>query len=228
MSYDPRTIAYHGEILFPPIQLRADAVQGVHNSLYRQPAISYQNFQVAADGIHLSNPAQSPGMVSSVSFMPDRLVAREEFRACTVEEFATRLVNVATIAFPALGIGTSLAQQFVVRSLINPKHFRDGREFLAQRLIAAEPEAWQGFGRPVQSLGLRLQLPPAADNQRESYQVRIESWGQDPRSVWIETIGSFAMPTATENLPVLTNYLYSTYRFMTGPVGEFLARFDHP
>ncbi|GAB4138325.1 MAG: hypothetical protein Fur0037_03970 [Planctomycetota bacterium] len=227
MSYDPRTIAYHAEILFPPMALRAEAVQGVHNSLYHRPAVSYQSFQVAPDGIHLANPPQSPGMVSSVSFLPDRMVAREEFRACTVEEFASRIVNVASTAFPVLGITTSLAQQFVIRSLVNPKHFRDGREFLSRRLIAPETDAWSVFGRPVQALGLRIQIPPVEDH-RESFQVRVESWLQDPRSIWIETIGSFANPTPTENLPVLSNYLHSTYRFLTGPVGEFLSRFDRP
>ena len=65
MSYDPRSIAFTAELLYPPHQLRADLVQSIHNTLYRQPAIGYQNFQVAPDGIHLTNLPQAPGQISS-------------------------------------------------------------------------------------------------------------------------------------------------------------------
>ncbi|HLQ38516.1 MAG TPA: hypothetical protein VK348_11985 [Planctomycetota bacterium] len=227
MTYDPRTIAFHAEILYPPQQLRADVVQGIHNSLYKQPPLSYQNFQVAADGIHLTNLPQTPGMISIVTFLPDRMVLREEFRATTIEDFAMRVVEVASISFQALGIGTSLAQQFVVRSLVSPRHVRDGRELLAQRMVHDPEQGWRGFGRPLQSVGLHLSFPPT-ENQRENYQVRLETWHQDPRSVWIENTGVFAMPTASENLPNLGNYLLATYRFLTGPIGDYLARFDQP
>lgn len=227
MSYDPRTIAFSAEILYPPQQVRADLVQSVHNSLYRQPAIGYQNFQVAPDGIHLTNLPQAPGQVSAATFSWDRLVLREELRGTTVEDFATRVVNVANAALPTLGITTSLAQQFVVRSLIQPRHFRDGREFLSRRLIAPGADAWQQFGRPLQSLGVRLVLPPAAGS-RGTFHLRVESWPQDPRSVWIENTGSFAGPIGVGDAPQLAELLYETYRYLTGPVGEFLASLDTP
>jgi hypothetical protein len=153
MSYDLRTIAFAAEILYPPQQLRADLVQGVHNTLYRQPAIGYQNFQVAPDGIHLSNLPLAPGQISSATFAWDRLALREELRGGSVEDFATRVVNVTQTAFQALSIPTTLMQQFVVRSLIAPRHFRDGREFLGKRLVAPGTEAWQSFGRALHSLG---------------------------------------------------------------------------
>src|ERR1043166_6791607 len=115
MSYDPRTIAFAAEILFPPLQLRADLVQAVHNALFRQPALCYHNFQVAHDGIHLTNVPQSPGQISSASFLPDRLVVREELRGSTVEDFATRVVNVATTAFQTLRVGGAPAPQVCIR-----------------------------------------------------------------------------------------------------------------
>ena len=225
MSYDPRSIAFTAELLYPPQPLRADLVQSVHNTLYRQPAIGYQNFQVAPDGIHLTNLPQAPGQISSASFAWDRLVLREELRGTTVEDFATRLVNVATTAFQTLGITASLAQQFTVRSLIAPRHFRDGREFMSQRLIAPGNDAWQTFGRPLQSLGIRLVFPPH-EQARDTYHVRVETWPQDPRSLWIENTGSFAGPVAIGDAPQFANLLDATYRYLTGPVCNFLATLD--
>jgi len=227
MSYDPRTIAFGAELLHAPQQLRADLAQSVHNTLYQKPAIGYQNFQVAPDGIHLSNLAQAPGQVSTASFAWDRLVLREELRGITVEDFATRVVNVATTAWQTLGITATLAQQFVVRSLIAPRHFRDGREFSSRRLIAPGTDALQKFGRPLQSLGVRLVLPPAPGT-RGTFHVRIETWPQDPRSLWIENTGSFAGPIAVGDAPQLAELLYETYRYVTGPVCDFLTALDTP
>lgn len=227
MSYDPRTIAFCAEILHPPLQLRADLVQSVHNTLYRQPVLSYQNFQVAPDGIHLSNPPMAPGQVSSVGFAWDRIVLREELRGTTVEDFATRVVNVVTTSYQTLGVTMSLAQQFVVRSLVQPRHFRDGREFLAQRLVAPGAEAWGRLDRRPLALGARLVFPPV-DVGQETHQVRIETWPQDPRSVWLENTTSFPAPVPVADAPRLANHLYATYRFLTGPVGEFLSALDTP
>ncbi len=225
MTYDPRTIAFHAELLIPPVQLQAQVVQGIHNKLFTRPEISYQNFQVAQDGIHLTNLATSPGMISSATFLPDRIVLREEFRATTAEDFSTRIVNVAKIAFEDLAIQTTIAQQFVVRSLISPRHVATSQEFLLQRV----PGSGAGFEfeRPLASVGYRMVFP-ATPTQSESMQLRIESWNQDPRSLWIENTAQWASQTPVADLPRVGAQLFSTYRFITGPVAEFIGRHDQP
>lgn len=227
MSYDPRSIAFCAEVIYPPRQVRADLAQSVHNALYKQPQLGYQNFQVAPDGIHLSNLPQAPGQISVASFTADRLVLREELRGTSVEDFATRIVNIVTTSFETLGITTSLAQQFIVRSLVSPRNFRDGREFLMRRLLGSGVDSWDTFDRPLQALGTRFVFPPHK-SQTETYHVRIESWPQDPQSIWIENTGSFAGPMQAGDAPRLANHLYSTYRFLTGPVSEFLSTLDKP
>ncbi|MFK7740001.1 MAG: hypothetical protein AB8H80_06720 [Planctomycetota bacterium] len=230
MSYDPRTIAFGAEILYPPQQLRADLVQNVHNALYKQPQLGYQNFQVAQDGIHLSNLPQTPGQISTASFLFDRLVIREELRGVTIEDFATRAVNVATTALQTLGIQASVAQQFVVRSLVAPRHFQDGRTFLAERLVPPiAAGAAPTFERPLHSLGVRLVFPAGTEpNQQQNFQVRIETWPQDARSVWIENAASYTTPLTIADMPRVADQLAATYQHMTGPVCSFLAGLDTP
>lgn len=225
MSYDPRTIAFLAEILFQPVTLQADRVQQIHNSLFSRRELAYQNFQIAQDGIHLSNLAQTPGSVSAATFLPDRIVLREELRSTTIEDFATRLVNLTSISFQTLGIQTSVAQQFVVRTLVNPRSFATSTELLAQGMLTHGSDALASFGRPVQAMGLRMTFPQVAGHG-EMFNLRLETWTQDPRSLWIENTGSFASATSAENLPVLSNYLYSTYRFLTQKACTFLELFD--
>lgn len=227
MSYDPRTIAFLAELIYQPIQLRSDAAQSIHNALYKRPETRYLNFTIQQDGIHMTNVPESPGSVSMMTLLPDRIVLREELRNVTLEDYAARLVNVTSVVFQSLSVPVSLAQQFVIRSLITPRQVNDSREFLARRMIGGNPDVWGTLGRPLQSLGMRFTFPQT-DRHKEIFNVRVESWPQDPRSLWIETVGSFTNPVPTENLPELANYLHTTYRFLTGPVTDFLASFDRP
>lgn len=227
MTYDPRTIAFGAEIVHPPVQLKTDVVQSVHDSLFKQSELAYQNFQVAQDGIHLSNPPQTPGSISVATFTPDRIILREEFRPCTVEEFATRVVNVVGLAHRSLGIAVSLAQQFWTRSLVNPKNHTDSRSFVTNQLMQGGQAAFAEFGRPLHSVGVRLTFPQH-ESEQNLMNLRIEPWTQDPRSLWLEVVGQFTSQVTTENLPEISNYLYSTYRFLTGPTFDFVSRFDVP
>ncbi len=225
MSYDPRTIAFLAEVLFPPVQLATDVVQGIHNTLFQKPELSYQSFQVAQDGIHLTNLPDNPGAVSSVTFLPDRLIIREELRGTTLEDFATRLVNVAGISLETLHIPVSVAQQFVIRSLVTPRYITDSREFLSQRLMGGSMDTWNKLGRPFDSLGIRYTFPQHEDRQ-ELFNVRVETWNQDPRSIWIENVGSFTQALQAADVPQMSTLLTKTYRFLTGPVCDFIHDFD--
>lgn len=226
-TYEPRTIAFGAEIVHAPIQLKTDLVQSIHAALFKQSDLAYQNFQVQNDGIHLSNPPQTPGAISVATFTPDRIVIREEFRACTIEEFATRVVNVAGLAHRTLEVPMSIAQQFWTRSLVNPRNFTDTRVFVAERLMAGGQEALQAFGRPLFSAGIRLTFPQT-ETQPQLTSLRIEPWTQDPRSLWLEVIGQQTAQVKSENLPDISNSLYSTYKFLTGPTFDYVSRFDQP
>ena len=67
---------------------------------------------------------------------------------------------------------------------------------------------------------------PQHDEQDQLYNIRIESWNQDPRSLWIEGVGSFTQPIPAAEMPQLSSFLGATYEFVTGPVCEYLHEFD--
>ena len=226
-SYEPRTIAFGAEVLHAPIPIRPDAVQRVHNELFQRPELAYQNFQVAADGVHLTNPAITPGQISSASFLPDRVVFREELRSTTIEDFAARVVNAVGIAYQTLSIPQTVGRQFWARTLVAPQHVKDSRTFVAERLLAGGGEALAGFGRPLHSVGLRMSFP-STEPQQPALNLRIEPWVQEPRSLWLELVGQSGTQIPREQLPELSNGLYATYRFLTGPALDYVARFDVP
>ncbi|MCB9891969.1 MAG: hypothetical protein H6832_12365 [Planctomycetes bacterium] len=224
-QYDPRTIALVSELIHPPIQLEPGKVQGVHNELYQHPEFAYQNFGVAADGITLTNVTNAQNTQSLVRFMPDRIHIREEFTGQHVDDFARRLEHVTRIAVERMSIPIIIAQQHVVRSLVNAKHFADSREFLAGVVCSIPPDDFARFARPVELFGLRL-LFPAVEGRNDVHAVRIESYAEDARAVWIEDVATFTTALMPASLEELGNNMRKTYKFVRENVLGFLGKHD--
>ena len=83
-----------------------------------QPA--YAGFQVSPMGPVLSNPMATPGAVSQVAFLADRIQFREERGTLTHEAFAAQVREIAERAAPLRGVPVYSAQQVILRSLVNP------------------------------------------------------------------------------------------------------------
>ena len=227
MTYDIRTIAFLAEILHPPMDLEAKAIQGLHAELFDIPELAYRNFTLAPDGIHMTNPVDQPGAVSSVSFLIDRIQFREEMTGMTVEEFGRRMEGVLQRAVPARDLPLATGQQFVVRSLLNPRHSQDSRQFLAQAVCRIDPPELEAFQRPLGLFGLKVVFPQLPQDP-SLFSLRIESFNQDPRSLFLENVGTFSHCMLPQGLEELLGNLKRTYDFLDQKATAFLARFDRP
>lgn len=225
MAYDPRTIAFFVELLHPPIQHDARKLQALHGELFTDQKSFYRNFAIVEGGAVYSNPPSMPNANSTACFLPDRVQVREEFTGAALDDACARLERIAGLAVSHMGIQLFTAQQCVVRSLVNPKHFRDSREFLARALFRFTQDDLQTFARPAQLLGMRFVFPRVEDKP-EIYSLRLESYNGDPRSLYLENVGTFGPLLAAQGLAALSENLRSSYRFLTEEVLEFLTRFD--
>ena len=186
-----------------------------------QPA--YAGFQISPQGPVLSNPVVTPGAVSQVAFLGDRLQFREERGSLTHENFAAQVKEIAERSAPLRGIPVYAGQQIVLRSLVNPKTTTDTRSFLRNRVF--------GFGEELDLLGcsphlagLRLGFEPDPE-EPGAFGLRIESYNADPRSLYIEVQGSFG-PVPVQNLENVESNVLSTYGFLTQRVLPFIGQFD--
>ncbi len=227
MNYDIRTIAFLAEILHPPMDLEAKAIQNLHAELFDIPELAYRNFTLAPDGIHMTNLVDQPGAVSSVSFLIDRVQFREEMTGLTVEEFGKRVRGVLERVIPARNLPLATGQQFIVRSLLNPRHFQDSRDFLARAVCKIDPSHLEPFQRPPGLFGLKLVFPQLPQDP-SLFSLRIESFNQDPRSIFVENVGTFTHCVLPQGIGELLANLERTYAFLDEKATAFLARFDHP
>ena len=133
---------------------------------------------------------RQPGQVSALTFLPDRMQVREELTGPHVDDFARRLQHVTQTAVERLGIPIIVAQQHVVRMLINPKRYADSREFLGSAMCRIPADDFAPFGRPIGLFGVKL-IFPASEPGGDVHTLRIESFNQDPRCVFIEDVATF-------------------------------------
>ena len=224
MQYAPRTIAFVTELLHPPMNPDPALVQKVHNDLFQTQDPAYKSFAVTPQGAVLSNPVARPGAVSSAAFMPDRFQFREELGSMTVDEFAVQVGEITRRVAELAGIQVFTAQQVTVHTLVNPRHFADAREFLKEGMFGFTSET-EDFGRDPQLFGLRLVFPPN-EEEPNAHSLRIESFNDDVRSLFIENQTSYPPILVARGLDVIEENVQGAYDFLVQRALSFVGRFD--
>ncbi|MBK7642886.1 MAG: hypothetical protein IPJ19_07520 [Planctomycetes bacterium] len=226
MSYNPRTVALLAELLHPPMAPDPSLVQRVHNRMYEDGDPAYSSFSVTPAGAVLSNPVAQPGAASYAAFLPDRFQFREELTSLTPDDFARQVRVVSEMVVEARGIQVFTGQQVTVRTLVNPRHFKDSRTFLKNGMFGFGNQT-QSFGREPQLFGIRLAFP-AQEGEPSAYALRIESFSSDPRSLYIENQASFGPVLVERGLEVLERQVLEAYQFVLRNTLRFVNCFDSP
>lgn len=226
MLYNPRTIALISELFHPPLQPDPAPIQRLHNKMFQGGDPAYSSFSVTPQGAALSNPVHQPGASSFAAFFADRFQFREELSSLTYDGFAKRVREIAEQVCALRNIQVFTAQQITIRTLINPRHFKDSRAYLKQGMFGFDDEV-EAFEREPQLYGIRLVFPPKP-NQPGSYSLRIESFNNDPRSLYIENQGSFGPMLVESGLGSVEQNILDAYSFVVENTVRFVSCFDAP
>jgi hypothetical protein len=226
MIYTPRTIALVCELYHPPLQPDPAPIQRLHNAMFQSGDPFYSSFSVTPAGAVLSNPVSQPGANSYAAFLPDRFQFREELSGLTHDGFAARVKRVSQDVSKLCGIQSFIAEQVTVRTLVNPRNFKDSREYLKQGMFGFDDEV-QSFEREPQLYGIRLVFPPE-QGQSCAFSLRIESYNNDPRSLFIENQGSFGPILVEQGLDSVEQNIVDTYEFVVQNSLRFVGCFDAP
>lgn len=224
MEYPTRTIALLCELFHPPQPPDPRPIQRLHNAMFESGAPAYSSFAVTPGGPVLSNPVAQPGAASQVAFRPDRFQFREELGGMTCEAFGARVREMAEALVASRSIQVFTGQQVTLRSLVNPRNFKDARAFLKEGMFGFGQQT-EVLGREPQLYGLRLLFPPEGD-EPNAYALRIESYSNDPRSLFLENQGTFGPVIVGRGLAELEERVLQTYRFLLDRALPFVARFD--
>lgn len=232
MSYGLRSIAFVAELIHPPVQHQPQALQKLHGDLFGSAACSYKDFRLVPGGAQLSNAlGGAPGApVSCTNLLADRVQIREEQTGISREDFKGRVETLASEALATLPINLYVAQQFAVRSVVSVHGSPDTRQFMLRTLFGFDEEVLHPLGADPTLAGLRLAFPP--DQVHGGiFNVRVESFTLDNRSLFLENVGTFGKPVAAtgageQGLDELGERFERTYEFLQDQLAGFVAQFD--
>ncbi|MBI4882069.1 MAG: hypothetical protein HY812_20770 [Planctomycetes bacterium] len=225
MDYPLRSIAYLAELIHIPRQHKPADLQKIHSLAFSDERCQYQNFALIPGGATLSNPQAQANMVSAASFLPDRVQVREEMSGISREDFQQRVERLSELALEVLEVQHFLVQNFIVRSLVNAQNYSDSREFLSRAVLNMVEEDFACLERMPQIVGLRLVFPQTSEN-RGMFNIRVESYAAEPRSLFIENVGVFRSVVNRSNVADLTSNFFATYDYIDENIVDFIAQFD--
>ena len=227
MTYGLRSIAFVSEFIHPPIQHDPRTLQQLHGALFDRSECSYRDFRLVSGGAQFSNATSGmPGApVSVVNVLADRIQVREEQTGASKDDFEARVSALAEVALEVLPMQLFMVQQFAVRSVVNPQSSDDARGFMLHTVYGFDENLISTFPSLPNLTGMRFTFPPMGDDQAV-YSVRVESFSQDNRSLFLENVGTFGRPVVASDLSKLADRFDATYQFLQGPVVGFVEQFD--
>ncbi len=227
MTYGLRSIAFVSELIHPPVQHDPRLLQQLHGELFGSSECSYRDFKLLPGGAQFSNSSGGlPGTpVSMVSMLADRIQVREEQTGASAEDFSARICLLAEKALATLPMQLFMVQQFAVRSVVNPQSSDDARAFMLQTVYGFDDNLLSAFPSVPSLAGMRFTFPPSGEDQAV-FNVRVESFSQDNRSMFLENVGTFGRPVMPGDLDKLSQRFSSTYDFLQDQVVKFVDQFD--
>ncbi len=230
MTYGLRSIAFVAELIHPPTKHDARKLQQLHSSLFGSSECSYRDFRLTSAGAQLSNSlGGAPGQpVSCSTLLGDRIQIREEQTGISRDDFQLRVQTMARSALSELPIQAFLAQQYAVRSVIGMPgagENDDARRFILRSMLGFDEGIIGAFGREPSLGGVRLAFPPDGAGGG-IYNVRVESFTMDNRSLFLENVGTFASPVNLQGLEVLDQRFEATYQFLQDQLVGFVSQFS--
>lgn len=223
MLSEPRTITLLTELVHLPQVHSAEKLREVYNEVCR--TCGYENFLRVQGGARIERADADGGGTSQLTFLADRLQLSEDHTGLSVEQFGKKIVAVLTKAMPTLGIPFLLVQVCTVRAIATPNSFRSAGEYLARSVFRVQPDDLQALKRPTSVFGFRLVFPPTAQ-ATHNFNVRVECYARDARSLYLENVGTFKQPIQAGNIGEVEKNLQVTSDFLTENVVRFLSIYD--
>ena len=223
MLSEPRTITLITELVHLPAVHSAERLRDVYNEVCR--TCGYENFLRVPGGARIEKTEPEGGGLSQLTFLSDRIQLTEDHTGISVDQFGKKISAVLSKALPSLGIPFLLVQVCTVRVTSAPNSYRTASEYFARSVFRIQPDDLKLLERPTTVFGFRLVFPPTAQ-QPHNFNVRVECYARDGRSLYIENVGTFKSPIQPSNMAEVEKNLQLTSDFLGERVVPFLSTYD--
>ncbi len=230
MLSEPRSISYGLECIHAPLQHDQQKLKKFYAQTLEEPLLEYTNFNAGPMGAQMTavhGPASFPNTTSHsvLTIAPDRIQLKEEWPSLSLDEFIARSEAAVRLAFGALQVPGFVAVQSMVRCLTSPQGVDDCRQWMNDRFVGLADDDLSHLGRSPALFGLRLSFPGIPEDPA-LHNVRVESFGGDQRSVFLEDTAVYSGQISSQEWNRIDSAIRTSYDFLTRNVINWLNSFD--
>lgn len=230
MLSEPRSISYVLECIHAPVRHDAQDLKRLYAKTVEEPLLGYSNFNTGPMGAQMTavhGPASFPNTTSHsvLAIGADRIQLKEEWPQISLDDFIGRSQAAINLVFQELKIPAFVAVQSMVRCLVSPQGVDDCRQWLNDRFVGINEDDVSVLGRSPGLFGLRMAFP-GTEADPGLHNIRIESFGGDNRSVFLEDSAVYSGQVTKDETVKIENAVKGSYDFITGPVMNWLNSFD--
>jgi hypothetical protein len=220
---EPRTISLLCELIHLPMKHPLAALREVYNKVCN--VCGYENFIRTSGGVRLERHDPESDGFSHLNFNADRIQFTDDHMGVSVLQFAAKVQAVLQEAIPLLRIPVILVQQATVRVVTTPNSSKSAADFLGRNIFRIRGDDIAVLARPTSVFGFRLLFPSTTKNPN-SFNARIEAYLRDPRSLYVENVGTFKAPIQLPSLEIVGQNMQETSNYLVNHILPFLSRFD--
>ncbi len=219
---EPRTIARNIDFLHIPVQHNPELLRDLYLEVSR--SCGYENFIRVGNGARLETIGEGGGF-SRLTFANDRISFQEEHNNISLENQFRRVEEVIKVTSSKLGIPIYICRNVTLRAVASAP--TNSSQFLTENLFQVGPEEMSPFGRNGHLVGFRMHFPPK-EPKGGLHQIRIESYLRDPRSLFLENMGTFKLPLQPSETARIKSELSEVDDFVHERMSKFLDQFPRP
>ncbi len=226
MQSEDRPIHFSTELIHAPKPIQVQALQRLYYELSQTRSGAYMNTDFSPNTPPRFHSRRGPKAQSMLLFLPDRMMAAEEWVDIAFRDFVEKVETIVSHAIPVLDCGPFLVQTATIRTTFALTHHNDARAFLLDRVCRQNGRIDPFFQRPVGVGGLRFVFPETPEF-RGVLNTTIESYRGSRNEVYVEVKGVFANQSiGIDSAATAGENLRAVRAFINDSVYPYLAQFD--
>lgn len=214
-SLGPATLlAQISTLRFPPAPLHAAQYREVFNRL---SAMENFNFALTGEGVEMVTPPGESGESMRVGLSRDAVAVSFDPTSRSADYVVEQLTAILKELSSVLPIPVFIQQTHIIRKTIPLQGIDDSRRFLTNQLLCISEANLAQWKRPLGAVGVRFVFTPQQTenvSNLNNFDLKIESYLQDPKKVFIENAATFLVPLPAGQWDQLKTSLQEAHRFL--------------
>jgi len=204
-------LAQVSTLRFPPAPLNAGHYRAVFNRL---SAMETFNFTMIGESVELVTPPGESGETMKIALGRDFVTVSFDPTSRSADYAAEQLTAILKETAAVLPIPVFIHQTHVLRKTLPLAGNDDARTFLTEQVLCVPPGRLAGWSRPVAAVGVRFVFAPQQMNELSNHDLKVESFMQDPRKIFVENAATFLVPLPAGQWDQLKANLAEANRFL--------------